>query len=58
MTGKEMVKLMKRNAWEVKRIKGSHYIMKKDNEIEVVPVHNKDLKAGLENAIIKRLELK
>ena len=45
---------MKRNGWEVKRIKGSHYIMKKDNEIEVVPVHNKDLKAGLENAIIKR----
>jgi Predicted periplasmic or secreted lipoprotein len=58
MTPKEMLKIMKENGWEVKRIKGSHYIMEKDGEIEVIPMHLKDLKKGLEQAILKRLGLK
>ncbi len=58
MTPKEMIKLMKDNGWQVKRIKGSHYIMEKDGEIEVVPQHSKDLKKGLEQTILKRLGIK
>jgi len=58
MTPKEIIKIMKRHGWEIKRIKGSHYIMEKDGEIEIIPYHNKDLKKGLELAILKRLGLK
>ena len=58
MTPKEIIKLMKDNGWQVKRIKGSHYIMEKNGDIEIVPYHNKDLKKGLELAILKRLGLK
>jgi len=42
MTPKEIIKIMKRHGWEIKRIKGSHYIMEKDGEIEIIPYHNKD----------------
>jgi Predicted periplasmic or secreted lipoprotein len=58
MTPKEIIKLMKDNGWQVKRIKGSHYIMEKDGDIEIVPYHTTDLKRGLELAILKRLGLK
>ncbi|NJD03189.1 MAG: type II toxin-antitoxin system HicA family toxin [Ruminiclostridium sp.] len=58
MTPKEIIKLMKDNSWQVKRIKGSHYIMEKNGDIEIVPYHSKDLKKGLELAILKRLGLK
>lgn len=39
MKGKELVKLLQKNGWVVDRIHGSHYIMKKDNETEIIPVH-------------------
>jgi len=55
---KEMIKLMLAKGWEIKRIKGSHYILEKDGEIEIIPFHNKDLKKGLELAILKRIGLK
>jgi predicted RNA binding protein YcfA (HicA-like mRNA interferase family) len=55
---KELVKLMLAKGWEIKRIKGSHYILEKDGEIEIIPFHNKDLKKGLELAILKRIGLK
>ena len=54
MKGIEVVKLLKRNGWSIDRIHGSHYVMKKGNQIEVIPVHNKDLPIGLLNAIKKR----
>ena len=41
MSGKELVKLLKTNGWAVDRINGSHYVMKKGGEIEIVPVHGK-----------------
>lgn len=58
MSPKEMIKLMQAIGWGIKRIKGSHYIMEKDGEIEIIPFHNKDLKKGLELSILKRLGLK
>ena len=32
---KELLKLLKRNGWKVKRIQGSHHILEKNNQIEV-----------------------
>ncbi len=58
MKGSELVKELKKNGWKVDRIHGSHYIMKKENKTEVVPVHNTDIPKGLLNAILKRTGLK
>ena len=55
MTGKELVKALQKEGWTVDRVHGSHYIMKKGNQTETVPVHSsKDLPIGLLNAIKKR----
>ena len=56
LKGKNLVKLLKKQGWHIDRIRGSHFVMKKDKRIEVIPVHNKDLPKGLLNAILKRLE--
>ena len=57
-TGKEVVKLLKKNGWKVVRIKGSHHVMKKDGKTEIIPVHKTDLPPGLSTAILKRTGLK
>ena len=58
MKGKELVKLLQENGWHIDRIKGSHHVMKKGKETEIIPVHNTDLPPGLLNAILKRTGLK
>ncbi len=58
MNDKELLKLLKQNGWEVKRIKGSHHILQKEDKIETIPVHGKDVPSGLLNAILKRTGLK
>ena len=47
MTGKELVKQLQKKGWEIERTNGSHYIMKKGNQTEIVPYHTKDLKPVL-----------
>lgn len=58
MTSKELIKLMQADGWQVDRIKGSHYVMKKDGQTEIIPFHNADLKPGILNTILKRTGLK
>lgn len=58
MTGKDLIKLLKYNGWHIYRIRGSHHVMKKDDNIEIIPVHKKDLPIGLVTAILKRNGLK
>ena len=58
ITGKELVRLLKKNGWEIKRINGSHHILQKGNRVETIPVHGTDLPPGLLNAILKRTGLK
>lgn len=54
MTGKEMVKLLRQHGWEVDRIHGSHHILIKAGKTLSVPVHgNKELKKGLQQALLK-----
>lgn len=48
---------MLKNGWKIERVNGSHHIMKKGNEIEVIPVHGKELPTGIANKILKRLDL-
>lgn len=58
MKDKDLLKLLLRNGWELKRIHGSHHILQKDGKTEVVPVHNRDVPTGLLQAILKRVGLK
>jgi predicted RNA binding protein YcfA (HicA-like mRNA interferase family) len=58
MKPKELIKKLEQNGWKVDRISGSHHIMKKGGKTEIIPLHNKDLKAGILNAILKRTGLK
>ena len=57
MRGIELVKQLQKKGWEIDRIHGSHYIMKKGNQTETIPCHNTDLPKGLLQAIKKRTGL-
>lgn len=54
MSGKELVKKLKKNGWTLDRIKGSHHVLVKGSLTVVVPVHgNADIPKGTLNAILK-----
>ena len=48
MKGKELVKLLRKNGWEIDRIHGSHYIMKKGSRIEIIPLNAIKKRTGIE----------
>jgi predicted RNA binding protein YcfA (HicA-like mRNA interferase family) len=58
MKGKDLLKLLQKNGWEVVRINGSHHILKKNGQTIVVPIHNKDVPTGLLKQILKDAGLK
>ena len=59
MSGKELLKKLKKDGWTLDRIKGSHHIMVKQGFTVVVPVHgNSDIPKGTLNAIHKLSGLK
>lgn len=56
LSGKEMLRLYLLKGWEIVRIKGSHYVLRKEKRTQVIPVHgNNDLKKGLEQKLLKAL---
>lgn len=60
MTSREMVSFLKKNGFIIVSQNGSHIKMK--NEFTgitvIVPYHSKDLKKGIEQAILKQAGLK
>ncbi len=58
MKDKDLLNLLLNNGWVLVRVHGSHHIIKKDGEIETIPIHGKDVPKGLLNAILKRTGLK
>lgn len=61
MTPKEMIQLLKRNGFQhIKSNNGSHqkYFNPTTNITVMIPVHCRDLKKGLEQAILKQARLK
>ncbi len=58
MKDKDLLKLLLKNGWELDGITGSHYRLKKNGKLEVIPIHGKDMKIGLLNKILKRTGLK
>lgn len=51
---KKVIKALERGGFYIRRITGSHYILKKDKQMVTVPYHNKDLKIGTLSSIIKQ----
>lgn len=60
MKPKEMVKLLKKNGFTEISQNGSHVKMRnqENGRQVIVPLHNKDLKKGTEQAILKQAGLK
>ena len=58
MMPRDLIKMLLRAGWVLDRIHGSHHIFKKDGETISVPVHNKDMKPGTLNKILKKAGLK
>ena len=60
MKPKELIRMLEREGWKVVRIDGSHHIMKHPDKpgMPVIPLHNKDLKPGTLNNILKQAGLK
>ena len=58
MTSKEMVRHLKRNGFEKISQNGSHIKMRNNNGVTViVPYHSKSLKRGMEQAILKLMNM-
>ncbi len=59
LSAKEMLKLLKENGYEVISQNGSHVKLSNGERTIIVPNHgSKDLKKGLEQAILKQAGLK
>ncbi len=60
MKPKEMIKLLEANGFELVDSNGSHhkYRNRTTSKQTIVPVHAKELKKGLEQAILKQAGLK
>ncbi len=60
LTPKEMIKLLKKNGFKKVSQNGSHVKLKneKTGRQVIVPYHSKEMKKGLEQAILKEAGLK
>lgn len=60
MTPKEMIKLLKKNGFQIASQNGSHVKLYngENNKTVIVPYHSKELKKGLEHEILKQAGLK
>lgn len=60
MTPREMIKLLESNGFQFTRSNGSHHFYKnpQTGKATTVPYHSKDLKPGIEKAILKQAGLK
>lgn len=57
---KEVIKILQNNGWKLNRIKGDHYIFKKEymKYLVVVPISKKTLKTGIIKSIEKQSGIK
>ncbi len=56
ISGKDMLKLFLKEGWIVLRQKGSHVVIEKGSEVEVIPMH-RELSKGTEHDLKKRLRI-
>jgi predicted RNA binding protein YcfA (HicA-like mRNA interferase family) len=59
MSGKQLLKRLRDDGWELDRVSGSHYIMKKGDKTLSVPYHgDKPIPTGLLEKLLKQAGLK
>ncbi len=60
MTSQEMIKFLKKNGFKKVSQNGSHIKMKnnENGRTVIIPNHSKDLKKGMEQAILKQAGVK
>lgn len=60
MMPKDLLKKLQADGWKVVRVTGSHHILKHPTKPgrPVVPMHNKELKPGTLDTILKQAGLK
>ena len=58
MKDRDLIKLLKKNGWQLDRINGSHHIFRKEGMTVSVPVHGKGVPTGLLYQILKDTGLK
>ena len=58
MKDTDLLKALMKDGREVIRVSGSHHVVKKDDQTEVIPIHGRDVPTGLLNKILKRTGLK
>ena len=58
MKDKDLMKLLKKNGWQLARISGSHHVLQKEGKIISLPIHGRDVPTGLLNQILKESGLK
>ena len=60
MMPKDLLKKLEADGWKVVRVNGSHHILKHPTKPgrPVVPIHNKELKPGTLDTILKQAGLK
>lgn len=60
MTSQQMIKFLKQNGFKRISQNGSHVKVRNEttNRTVIVPYHSKDLKKGMEDAILKQAGLK
>ena len=59
LTSKQLIKILKKHGFNIVSQNGSHVklVNLENNKTLIVPFHNKDLKKGLEKAILKQAGL-
>lgn len=60
MKPKDLLKILQADGWEIERTRGSHHILKHPAKPgrPVIPMHNKDMKPGAYNDILKQAGIK
>ena len=57
-TGKEMIRFLQKHGFLLRRIVGSHHVMRKDDIQTVVPVHGNDaLRIGTLRGILRDIRM-
>lgn len=58
-TGKEMVRFLERRGFALRRVVGSHHVMRRGEVQTVVPVHgNENLRIGTLRGILRDIDMK
>ena len=57
-TGKDLVRFLERHGFVLRRVTGSHHVMRKGEVQTVVPVHgNQDLRSGTLRGILRDIQM-